>query len=87
MAVVTAEDVTSVPTFRTKGEVDIVGAGDSATAGIVAALCAGASPAEAAVVGNIVASITVEQLGTTGTASQDDVRRRFCESAEIWKGV
>jgi len=87
MAVVIPDDVTRVPTIRPKGEVDIVGAGDSATAGIVAALCAGASPAEGAVVGNIVASITVEQLGTTGTASQDDVRRRFSESAEVWKAV
>jgi len=87
MAVVTSAGVTYVPTVRLEGEIDIVGAGDSATAGIVAALCGGASPAEAAVVGNIVASITVEQLGTTGTASQEDVRRRFSEHAAVWEAV
>jgi rfaE bifunctional protein kinase chain/domain len=86
MAVVTSKEVTPVPTVRLDGEVDIVGAGDSATAGIVAALCAGASPAEAAVVGNIVASITVEQLGTTGTASQEDVRQRFSDHGKVWEG-
>ena len=87
MAVVTSAGVTHVPTVRLEGEIDIVGAGDSATVGIVAALCGGASPAEAAVVGNIVASITVEQLGTTGTASQEDVRRRFSEHRKVWEGV
>lgn len=87
MAVVTSEEMTHVPTARLEGEIDIVGAGDSATAGIVAALCGGASPAEAAVVGNIVASITVEQLGTTGTASQEDVRRRFHRNAGLWAEI
>ncbi|MCJ7750676.1 MAG: PfkB family carbohydrate kinase, partial [Armatimonadetes bacterium] len=86
MAVVTSKEVTPVPTVRLKGEIDIVGAGDSATSGIVASLCAGASPAEAAVVGNIVASITVEQLGTTGTASQEDVRQRFSDHGKVWEG-
>ena len=87
MAVVTSEGVTHVPTDRLEGEIDIVGAGDSATAGIVSALCGGASLAEAAVIGNIVASIAVEQLGTTGTASQEDVRRRFFEHGKVWEGV
>jgi rfaE bifunctional protein kinase chain/domain len=67
------------PAFRASGEVDIVGAGDAATSGIVASLLAGASPAEAAAVGNLVASITVQQLGTTGTATPAQVRARFHE--------
>jgi len=86
MAVVTSGEVTHVPTVRLEGEIDIVGAGDSATAGIVAALCGGASPAEAAAVGNIVASIALEQLGTTGTASQEDVRQRFSDHGKVWEG-
>jgi bifunctional ADP-heptose synthase (sugar kinase/adenylyltransferase) len=69
--------VTHVPGVPVTGEIDIVGAGDSATAGIVSALCAGATPAEAALVGNLVASITVQQIGTTGTASPEQVRARF----------
>lgn len=69
----------SVPGYRVDGPVDIVGAGDSATSGIVASLLAGANWVEAAAVGNLVASITVQQLGTTGTASPEQVLARWKE--------
>ncbi len=59
---------------------DPTGAGDSATAGAVLALCAGASLLEAAVMANLVASITVQQLTTTGTASPDELGPRL----EMW---
>lgn len=65
---------TRVPGVRVEGPIDIVGAGDSAAAGIMAALCAGASFEEAAEIGNRVASITIQQIGTTGTASRKQVR-------------
>jgi len=60
-----------------EGEIDIVGAGDSVMAGLVSALGSGAEPEEAALLGNIVASITIQQIGTTGTASPAQVRERF----------
>jgi bifunctional ADP-heptose synthase (sugar kinase/adenylyltransferase) len=65
--------------------IDIVGAGDAATSGIVASLLAGADPLEAAEVGNLVASITVKQLGTTGSASPPQVLARWheCHSGVI----
>lgn len=69
--------VTHVPAYPVSGPIDIVGAGDSATAGMVSALLAGASPIEAAALGNLVASITVQQLGTTGTASPEQVIARW----------
>jgi len=72
---------TRVPGIEVPPPVDIVGAGDSCTAGIVTALCAGATHCEAAVVGNCVASITVQQLGTTGTASKAQVAERFEHNA------
>jgi sugar/nucleoside kinase (ribokinase family) len=56
-----------------------VGAGDSTSAGIACALAGGLSVAEAAAFGNLVASITVQQLGTTGTASPEQVRQRSRE--------
>ncbi|HID21278.1 MAG TPA: carbohydrate kinase, partial [Planctomycetaceae bacterium] len=68
---------THVPTVRLEGPTDPTGAGDSATAGCVLALTSGASPAEAALVGNLVASITVQQLATTGTASPDQLVDRL----------
>lgn len=68
-----------IPAVPVKGPIDIVGAGDSTLAGIVAGLCCGATPAEAALLGNLVASVTIRCLGTTGTASQADVRRALGE--------
>jgi rfaE bifunctional protein kinase chain/domain len=53
--------------------VDICGAGDSFSAGAALALAAGATAAEAAVFGNMVASITIMKKGT-GTASPKEVQ-------------
>ena len=69
-----------VPGLKVSGPIDICGAGDSTTAGIVSALCAGASPAQAAHLGCLVASITIQQIGVTGTASPAQVLARFHES-------
>jgi sugar/nucleoside kinase (ribokinase family) len=66
-----------IPGFPVRGPVDPVGAGDSTSAGIACARAAGASLEEAAAFGNLVASITVQQLGTTGTATPEQVRRRW----------
>jgi sugar/nucleoside kinase (ribokinase family) len=68
-----------VPGYPVAGPIDIVGAGDSATSGIVSALLAGATHEESAAVGNLVASITIQQLGTTGTASPEQVVKRWEE--------
>ncbi len=68
-----------IPGYTVQGPIDIVGAGDSVTAGALTALCAGASLAEAALVGNLVASITIQQIGVTGTATADQVRARLGE--------
>ncbi|MHB1033638.1 MAG: bifunctional heptose 7-phosphate kinase/heptose 1-phosphate adenyltransferase [Pirellulales bacterium] len=68
-----------VPGYPVAGPIDIVGAGDSATSGIVSALLAGATHEESAAVGNLVASITIQQLGTTGTASPEQVLARWDE--------
>ena len=73
------EDCTLVPGMPVKGPLDPTGAGDSATAGCVLALCAGATPAEAGVIGNLVASLTVQQLATTGTARPEQLPQRLEE--------
>lgn len=72
-------EVTLVPAVKVKGPIDPTGAGDSATAGAVLSLISGATPPEAALVANLVASITVQQLGTTGTASPLQVREALAE--------
>jgi rfaE bifunctional protein kinase chain/domain len=71
------EGRTHVPAIRVEGPIDIVGAGDSTMAGITAALCCGATHAEAALLGVLVASITIQQIGTTGTATRAQVLDRY----------
>ncbi len=51
------------------GPTDPAGAGDAFMAALTAALCAGAEEHEAAELGNLAASITVAQVGTTGSAN------------------
>lgn len=62
-------DPMHVPTLPLRGEIDIVGAGDSVTANLTAALAAGAVVKEAIEIANVAASVVIHQLGTTGTAS------------------
>ena len=71
----------TVPSVRVSGPVDPTGAGDSFTAGAVLALAAGATRPEAALVGNLVASVTVRQLATTGTASPAEL----VAALALWK--
>jgi rfaE bifunctional protein kinase chain/domain len=66
-----------VPAYPFYGPIDIVGAGDSASAGIACAVAAGATLTEAAAFGNLIASITIQQIGTTGTATPEQVRQRW----------
>jgi bifunctional ADP-heptose synthase (sugar kinase/adenylyltransferase) len=68
-----------IPGYPVTGPIDPVGAGDSTSAGIICALASGLTPEQAAAFGNLVASITVQQLGTTGTATPAQVRSRFRE--------
>ena len=60
-----------VPAVLHKGPIDICGAGDACSAGLVTALCAGASYAEAAAIGNLSSGVTVRMLGQTGAASRE----------------
>jgi bifunctional ADP-heptose synthase (sugar kinase/adenylyltransferase) len=73
--------VTQVPGYPVPGPIDVVGAGDSTSAAIACAVAAGLGLEAAAAFGNLVASITIQQLGTTGTASPEQVRRRWQEVA------
>lgn len=67
------------PAARQEGPIDVVGAGDACTAGIVSALCAGADPLEAAQMGNLCAGVTVRKLGTTGTANREEILNLYDE--------
>ena len=62
-----------IPGLHIVNRTDPVGAGDSMVAGIAACLAAGASPEEAATVGNFAAGVTVQKLQQTGTASPGEI--------------
>jgi bifunctional ADP-heptose synthase (sugar kinase/adenylyltransferase) len=79
--IVSDPEPTWIPAVKLTGPVDPTGAGDSATAGAVLSLVSGLSLPEAALVGNLVASITVQQLATTGTAS----RHQLPERLRLWQ--
>jgi rfaE bifunctional protein kinase chain/domain len=68
-----------IPAYAVAGPIDPVGAGDSSSAGLACALAAQATLPEAAAFANLVASITIQQLGTTGTASPAQIRQRWQE--------
>ncbi len=69
-----------IPTVKVTGEIDICGAGDAATCGITAALCTGAGLLDAATLGNLTSSVTIRQIGTTGTASPTQLRGALNET-------
>ncbi len=79
MLVAQGNPVEHIAAFRVAGPIDPVGAGDSTSAALVAALSAGAELGEAALIANLTASITIQQLGTTGTASPTQILRRYRE--------
>jgi rfaE bifunctional protein kinase chain/domain len=66
-----------VPAIPLAGPIDPVGAGDGASAGLMSALAAGASIAEAVALANMVAAVTVQKLGVTGTASPEELLALF----------
>jgi bifunctional ADP-heptose synthase (sugar kinase/adenylyltransferase) len=59
--------------------IDTVGAGDSSSAAMACALAGSADLQQAAAFGNLIASITIQQIGVTGTASPERVRARWWE--------
>ena len=75
--IVTDPEPTIVPGVQVDAPIDETGAGDSATAGGVLALSAGATLPEAALIGNLVASITIQHLATTGTANPEELPPRL----------
>ncbi len=64
-------DVEHIPAFNRTEVFDVTGAGDTVAAALTLSLTAGGSPWEAAVLGNLAASIVVRQFGTTTTTPEE----------------
>lgn len=74
------EEVVKIPAFRVDGPIDICGAGDATNAGAVLGLSLGLSLPDAVLLGGCVSSITIQQIGVTGTASVEQVKARLSSS-------
>jgi len=66
-----------IPAFQASESIDIVGAGDSVTANLAASLAAGATIYEASLIAMAAANYAIHQLGTTGSATPDDIRKKL----------
>jgi rfaE bifunctional protein kinase chain/domain len=64
-----------MPALPVRGAIDIVGAGDGVSANLTVAIAAGASLGETLELANAAASVVVHKLGTTGTATVEEIRR------------
>ena len=68
-----------VPAVPASVPIDVTGAGDTATATLLSTMCAGANPIIAAVLANVAASISIEQIGETGVATAPAILSRLAD--------
>jgi len=66
-----------IPAFPVEGPIDIVGAGDATNAGTMLGLTLGLTLPESVLLGGCVSSITIQQIGVTGTATIAQVKARL----------
>lgn len=65
--------VTEIPAVKVEPPIDICGAGDATNAGMAFAHALGLDLAQSALLAGIVSSITIRQIGVTGTASVSEI--------------
>lgn len=71
MSLFEKEQTSHIPAFSRTDVFDVTGAGDTVVAALTLGLCAGASFWEAAVLGNLAASLVVRQFGTATTTTEE----------------
>lgn len=64
-------NIDHIPAFNRTDVFDVTGAGDTVVSALTLGLCAGASPLESAILGNLAASIVVRQFGTATTTPDE----------------
>lgn len=67
-------NVVRCPACPVRGQIDFCGAGDTFLAGYATFLAGGATPVQAAGAASVCSAVTIKKLGTTGTASREEVR-------------
>lgn len=78
------DEKTHIPSFPAKPPLDICGAGDATNAGIMLGLTLGLDKKEAALLGACTASVTIEQIGVTGTATREQIIARMYEKKHFF---
>lgn len=73
------ENYIYVPAVSVESPIDIVGAGDCFVSAFLTTLGTGCSPAEAMTVAHLAASVVIRKLGTTGTASPQEILQKYNE--------
>jgi len=73
------EQVYHAPTRPAKPPIDIVGAGDTFVSAFACAYGAGIPGEKAIAFANLAAAVTVKKIGTTGSASRDEMRSKHRE--------
>ncbi|MDO4586129.1 MAG: PfkB family carbohydrate kinase [Planctomycetia bacterium] len=68
-----ADSFVAIPAITVDPPIDICGAGDATNAGFVLGHCLGLKLPEAAFLAGIVSSITIRQIGVTGTATISEI--------------
>jgi D-glycero-beta-D-manno-heptose-7-phosphate kinase len=81
MSLFTATTEQHIPAFNRTDVFDVTGAGDTVVAALALAACAGATFWEAAVLGNLAASIVIRQVGTA-TTSPTEMKEVLAEILE-----
>lgn len=71
-----------VPGYKVQPPIDFCGAGDTFLSGFSCAMATGVKPWEAAAFANVAAEVIIKKIGTTGTASPEEIRRRHKEIIE-----
>ncbi|MBQ3140841.1 MAG: sugar kinase [Clostridia bacterium] len=71
------DSLTRVSAVKVEGPVDTVGAGDCFLSAFSLALASGAGDGEAACLGALATSVSVKKLGTTGTATPQEILAMF----------
>lgn len=67
------------PGHPVEGPIDFCGAGDTFLAAFSCALAAGATGGEGAAFANMAAQVSIKKIGMTGSASPDEIRKRYKE--------
>ena len=65
--------VTRIPACPVEPPIDFCGAGDTFLAGFGTLLAGGANPIQAAQIANLCSAVTIKKIGTTGTATREEV--------------